>query len=140
MSHVYSKINPEVLLHTYFRYNDITNKRQDIAPAHEFLQASAFEIEYGQTYRPHKHIPCEKMVTIPQESWVVLTGHVRVTYYDLDDNVLEEVVLGSGDMTMTFRGGHTYTGLSDDTRIYEFKVPNYTGQKDDKVFIDGKDI
>jgi hypothetical protein len=135
MKKIYSKVDPSVLLHVVFRYNDITEQRQDIAPAEEFLQASAFEIGFGKTYRPHKHIPCQKMVTIPQESWVVLIGNVRATFYDLDDTIVEQVVLGSGDMSMTFRGGHTYTGLADDTRIYEFKVPNYTGQTDDKVFI-----
>ena len=133
---IYSKVTPDLLLHTVFRYNDITEERQDIAPAEEFLQASAFEIGYGKTYRPHKHIPCQKMVTIPQESWVVLIGCVKATFYDIDDTVVEEVILKSGDMSMTFRGGHTYTGMTDDTRIYEFKTPNYTGQKDDKTFID----
>lgn len=135
---IYSKIEPNVLLHTIFRYNDITESRQDISPAEEFLQASAFEIGFGKTYRPHKHIPCQKMVTMPAESWVLLTGSVRVTYYDLDDTIIEECVLNSGDMTMTFRGGHNYTGLCDGIRVYEFKTPNYTGQADDKVFIDGK--
>lgn len=133
---IYSKIDPTALLHVYHRYNDITEERFDIAPAEEFLQAAAFEINLGKTYRPHKHISCNKMVKIPQESWVILTGYVRVTYYDLDDSVIQEVNLGAGDMTMTFRGGHNYTAMTDNTRIYEFKVPNYTGQADDKVFLD----
>jgi hypothetical protein len=39
--------------------------------------------------RPHKHIfkPGEKEV-IGQESWVVISGRVKVIMYDLDDTII----------------------------------------------------
>lgn len=138
MHKVYSKVDPNILLHIAFRYNDITEQRQDISPNEEFLQISTFSLEYQKTFRPHKHIPCDKHATITQECWIVLTGHVRVSYYDLDDTLLEQVNLGSGDLTVTFRGGHTYESLTDDTRVYEIKTGPYSGQAADKVFIDNK--
>lgn len=135
MKKIFSKINPEILLHTIFRYNDISEERVDISPAEEFLQVSTFELPLYKTFKPHKHNPCEKIVRIPQESWVILRGSVKVSYYDIDDSLIEEIVLNSGDLTITYRGGHTYTAISDEVRVYEFKVPQYTGQADDKTFI-----
>lgn len=135
MIKIYSKINPEELLHVVFRGNDINETRQDVSPNEEFLQVSTFSLEYGKTFRPHKHIPCEKLVTITQECWIILTGHVKVSYYDTDGTFIQDVVLASHDVTITFRGGHTYTSLADDTKIYEVKNGPYNGQQADKVFI-----
>ena len=36
---------------------------------------------------------------------------------------------------MTFRGGHTYTLLEDDTIVREYKTGPYKGIDMDKVFI-----
>ncbi len=132
---ILSKVQPGLLLHRIARGNDINETRQDISPNEEFLQVSTFSLEYRKTFRPHQHIPCNKHVTITQECWIVLAGHVRVSYYDIDGSYIEDVVLGSHDITVTFRGGHTYESLSDDTKIYEIKTGPYNGQSADKVFI-----
>lgn len=131
---LYSKIDG-TLLHAYVRVNHITEQRQDISPPEEFLQVSSFIINEGKTYRPHKHIPCEKQVTMTQESWVIVRGSVQVTYYDIDDTVLEVVNLYAGDITITYYGGHNYMARENDTIIYEFKTGPYNGQQADKVFI-----
>jgi hypothetical protein len=36
---------------------------------------------------------------------------------------------------MTFRGGHNYLILEDDTIVYEYKTGPYLGQELDKVFL-----
>jgi hypothetical protein len=38
---------------------------------------------------------------------------------------------------MTFRGGHTYDILADDTVVHEYKTGPYYGQAVDKEFIYG---
>lgn len=135
MKKIYSNIDKNLLLHTVYRYNNISEQRVDISPENEYLQVAAFELPLHKTFRPHKHNLCQKIVTIPQESWVILRGSVKVSYYDIDDSLLDEIILNSGDLTITYRGGHTYTAISDEVRVYEFKVPQYTGQSDDKTFI-----
>jgi hypothetical protein len=135
MYKIFSKIQKELLLHTISRFEEITEERQDISPASEFLQLSTFKMKKGKTFRAHKHIYCEKIVNIPQESWCVLKGSIIVKLYDIDDSIIEELVLREGDITITYRGGHNYECLEDETCIAEYKVPNYTGQADDKVFI-----
>ena len=135
MERIYSKVDPSVLLHTIIRADDINENRLDVSNPEEFLQISVFQIHDGKTFRPHKHIPCEKVMTLPQESWIVISGSVSVFYYELDDTLMGEWVIGARDATVTFRGGHTYKALSDYTRIYEIKNGPYTGQAEDKVFI-----
>ena len=77
----------------------------------------------------------EKTTNIAQESWVVIKGLVEVTFYDIDDTILDKVILNPGDVSITYRGGHNYKILSDDTLVYEFKTGPYLGQQYDKVFI-----
>lgn len=135
MKKIYSKVQKDVLLHCVVTSDDLTKNRLDISPDNEFLQLSGFIIDEGKTYRPHKHIPCEKIVTITQECWVVISGKIKVFHYDLDDTIINEEILNPGDITITFRGGHNYLCLENNSKIYEFKTGPYFGQENDKVFI-----
>jgi cupin fold WbuC family metalloprotein len=136
MDKIYSKVEPQTLLHIINRLEDIQD-RTDIAPVEEFLQLATLKMEKGKTFKPHKHIfkPGEEKV-IAQESWVVIRGRVKAILYDLDDTVIEEVVLNEGDCSMTFRGGHNYESLEEGTTVYEYKTGPYKGQEMDKTFID----
>ena len=135
MEKYYSKVNGE-LIHLINRFKEITG-RTDIAPEKEFLQLATLKMEKGKTFRPHKHIWKEgEKECIAQESWVVIKGNVKVTMFDLDDSIIAQPILGPGDCSMTFQGGHTYEILDDDTIVYEYKTGPYKGQENDKTFID----
>ena len=49
--------------------------------------------------------------------------------------VIGDEIIKTGDCSITFEGGHTYTILEDDTIVYEYKTGPYYGQKLDKAFI-----
>ena len=134
MEHYYSSKEPGTLLHIVFRLADAVGRR-NISPESEFLQLACITMSKGQTFLAHKHNPCEKMISITQESWVVIQGSVRCILYDLDDSVLAEPVLSPGDCSITFRGGHDYVILVDHTVVYEYKNGPYLGQASDKTFI-----
>jgi hypothetical protein len=90
----------------------------------------------GKTFKPHKHIWKEgEKTVIAQESWVVISGSVAVTFYDLDDSIISQETLNSGDLSMTFQGGHNYIATAPNTFVYEFKTGPYKGQEHDKEFI-----
>tara|TARA_B100002019_G_C21205158_1_gene566243 strand:- start:286 stop:696 length:411 start_codon:yes stop_codon:yes gene_type:complete len=135
MKKIFSKIDPNILLHIVNRLDEIDG-RTDIAPENEFIQLATLKMEKGKTFRPHKHIwkPGE-VECIAQESWVVIKGSVKVIMYDLDDTIIETPILYPGDCSMTFQGGHTYEILEEDTIVYEYKTGPYKGQKNDKEFI-----
>ncbi len=134
MEKFYSKKEPSFLLHLINRINEIDG-RTDIAPVEEFLQLATLKMKKGQTFKPHKHISLVKETNIAQESWLVIKGSVQCIFYDLDDSILAEPILYPGDCSMTFRGGHNYLILEDDTIVYEYKTGPYLGQELDKVFL-----
>tara|TARA_Y100000310_G_C20677803_1_gene814099 strand:- start:2622 stop:3038 length:417 start_codon:yes stop_codon:yes gene_type:complete len=133
----YSKVDKNLLLHLVFRLNDHTsNRRQPIAPTEEFLQLQVVKHDKGMVTKPHKHLwknlPAK---TITQESWVVIQGQVKFYMYDVDDILLETAILNPGDVSMTFRGAHTYEMLQDNTIVYEYKTGPYEGPANDKEWI-----
>ena len=139
MKLIYSKVNPEKLLHIVYRYSEIDG-RTDIAPENQFLQVSSIKQDKGKKYRAHEHIwkdPKTDQV-IAQESWIVVDGSVKVYMYDLDGSLLNEDVIVRGDCSITFEGGHNYEIMEDDTIVYEYKTGPYEGVKNDKVFFDEK--
>jgi cupin fold WbuC family metalloprotein len=136
MENIYSKINPDKLLHIVVRKEDITEGRQDIVPEENFIQCSILNMPKDKTFRPHRHIWKQRdRLVIAQESWVVIQGRVQCFFYDLDDTIIETVILEQGDASFTLEGGHNYLILEDDTLVYEYKTGPYEGQALDKTFL-----
>jgi hypothetical protein len=137
MEKIFSKIKPDLLLHVIFRFEDFNEPRKDILEAHNFLQSSAVVANAGTSFRSHRHI--EKVVNrsneITQECQVVIRGSVECSLYDIDDTLLTEINIKSGDALYTLRGGHGFTILDDKTCLLEFKSSPYEGQVKDKIFI-----
>ena len=136
MENIYSKINPDKLLHIVVRKEDITEGRQDIVPEKNFIQCSILNMPKDKTFRPHKHIFKERTRNvIAQESWIVVQGRVQCIFYDTDDTIIATPVLEQGDASFTLEGGHNYYILEDNTLVYEYKTGPYEGQALDKTFI-----
>ena len=138
MEKIYSKINPDKLLHMVVRKRDVeyTDTRADIVPEENFIQCSMLNLNEGKTFRPHKHIWKERTRNIiAQESWIIIQGKVKCTFYDLDDSIIYEPILEAGDCSFTLEGGHNYFILEDNTLVYEYKTGPYEGVELDKTFI-----
>ena len=140
MQEIYSKVEKSRLLHLVQRSGDF-GVREELIDPREVIQLSSQAVAKGTTFRAHKHI--SKTVNIneitAQESWVVISGCVRATFYDTDDSVLESVELSAGDVSVSLAGGHGYEIL-EDSKILEFKTGPYLGQSFDKVFIDSPSV
>lgn len=137
MEKIYSKINPDKLLHIIVRKDDFKSGRQDIVEENQFIQCSILQMEEGKTFRAHKHIWKERTRSvIAQESWIVIQGSVKCILYDTDDTIIAEPILYPGDASFTLEGGHNYYILEDDTLVYEYKTGPYEGQSLDKVFLE----
>ena len=135
MEKIYSKVDGR-LLHIINRLSEIQG-RTDVIESDHFIQCATLRMENGKTFPPHKHITKERTYKeqIAQESWVIIKGRVRCKFFDIDDALLAEPILGSGDASFTLYGGHTYEILEDDTIVYEYKTGPYEGQSLDKTFI-----
>ena len=133
---IYSKKSKELLLHQLFKPSDKKpSSRINISPEHESLQVSHLVLKSDQTFKAHKHIIFDRNMPMAQESWVVIKGKVKVFYYDIDDKLLITRDMNPGDCTMTYRGGHNYKALEENTVVYEFKTGPYYGIEKDKVFL-----
>ena len=137
MKKIYSKVEPNKLLHIVVRKDDLVKGRTEVVSEEHFIQCALLNMEKNKTFKPHKHIWKNRTRdVIAQESWVVKQGKVKCTFFDIDDTIIEEPILESGDASFTLEGGHTYTILEDDTLVYEYKTGPYEGQELDKVFIE----
>ena len=136
MKKIYSKVEPNKLLHIVVRKDDLVKGRTEVVSEEHFIQCALLNMEKNKTFKPHKHIWKNRTRdVIAQESWVVIQGKVKCTFFDIDDNVISEPILETGDASFTLEGGHTYTILEDNTLVYEYKTGPYEGQELDKVFI-----
>lgn len=133
---IYSKVQANTLLHIICHRKNFDELRKDIVTPNNELQVAMLLLPVGTTFRAHKHInkPVNEQPRPAQESWVVISGKVKVTFYDLDNTVLEERELMPGDCSITLAGGHNYEAL-EVSEIYEFKTGPYYGQKADKIII-----
>ena len=138
MKKIYSKIQPDKLLHIIVRKEDLTPGRVEVVQEDNFIQCALLNMEKGKTFKPHRHIWKERTRdVIAQESWVIIQGKVKCIFYDLDNNIIDTPILNPGDASFTLEGGHTYEILEEDTIVYEYKTGPYEGQELDKIFIDG---
>jgi cupin fold WbuC family metalloprotein len=135
---IYSKVDPNKLLHIVVKKEDLNVSREDLVPENNFIQCSRLQMDKGKTFRPHRHIWKNRTRdVIAQESWVVIEGSVKCIFYDLDNTILKECILTAGDASFTLEGGHNYEILEDNTFVYEYKTGPYEGQSLDKEFLNG---
>jgi len=141
MEKIYSKIDPDKLLHIINRNTDMTDGRRDLSDPKEFLQICTLNLNEGKTFYPHKHIwKNVDTKAIAQESWIIIRGRVRCILYDIDDTIIAKPILEAGDCSITFFGGHNYEILDNETLIYEVKTGPYFGVDLDKIKIDESEI
>jgi len=138
--YIYSKIQPGKLLHVINKKEDIIGKRQDLIPREHFLQMASFKLNKGKKFNPHKHLVQKNDFDerLAQESWICINGSFKAILFDLDDTLLTEEILKSGDCSITLYGGHTYECLEDNTLIIETKTGPYESAERDKVFLNEK--
>ena len=136
MEKIYSKIDPNKLLHVIVRKEDLTPGRVEVVPEDHFIQCALLNMEKGKTFKPHKHIWKERTRSvIAQESWIVIQGSVKCIFYDTDDQIIATPILHPGDASFTLEGGHNYEIQEDNTLVYEYKTGPYEGQALDKTFL-----
>ena len=136
MEHVYSVVDPDLMLCVINRGDDIGTQRADLSPQDQYLQCATKKLTKGTTFAPHKHNELIRTTNITQEAWVFLRGRVAAKFWDIDDRLIYETELGEGDAAIVFRGGHSFEVLEEDTILYEFKTGPYYGVEKDKTYIE----
>lgn len=129
MERVFSKRDPNVLLHVIVDTESVSSARVDASPPGEFLQISILPLEPGRGIKPHRALSRTTGGEGPvQEAWIVMRGAIDVQLFDTDRVLLQTARLEAGWMLVTFRGGHAFTTVEDRTTIIECKVGPYVGR------------
>lgn len=110
MKKIYSKSEPDRLLHVVVDTHEPIENRLDISDGREWLQVSVMNLPAAKKVNPHIHQPRARDASvspgITQECWVIVRGEMKVRLFDLDQTLLHEQTLSAGHMLVTFYGGH----------------------------------
>ena len=137
MENCFSKVQKDKLIFSILRFDEISEKRVDVSPDSEYLQVCGRIINEGFVVDSHRHLITNRETDLTQESWVILKGKVKASFYDVDDTHLCDRIINSGDVVVFYRGGHGLEVLEDNTIFYEFKNGPYFGVQKDKEKING---
>ena len=135
MEKIFSKVNPKILLHVVHKKEDFSEPRFDLSSEEEYIQARSIFFSRNEEVKAHKHLEIDKVGKLTQEVLVIIGGELEANYYDVDNSFIKKIILKDGDCSVTFRGGHSFKALTDNTKLYEIKNGPYYGKEKDKVGI-----
>tara|TARA_B100000886_G_scaffold119954_1_gene80707 strand:- start:232 stop:636 length:405 start_codon:yes stop_codon:yes gene_type:complete len=102
----------------------------------EFFTPNTYTLQLGYMNRPknykiepHIHNEVERTVKHTNEVLFIKSGKVRITFYNDDEEYLEDVILTEGDVVLLIEGGHGFE-MIEPTEMIEVKQGPYAGGKD----------
>lgn len=106
----------------------------------EFFTPNSFSQQLGYMNRPkgykipaHKHRLIPREVTLTQEVLFIKSGKVKVSFFDNQNEFLEQKILNSGDVILLAEGGHSFEML-EASEMIEVKQGPYNGDIDKVIF------
>lgn len=87
----------------------------------------------GISLTPHIHISNTKVIDKIQEVLYIIEGKVKATFYTVDGDTIDSVVLNSGDTLVQISMGHGFEIL-EPTKIFEVKQGPYPGTEHAKIY------
>ena len=136
MFKIYSKLKKKKLLHIFFKFKK-NSGINNLTPQNEFLQVSVMGFNEKKIINSHKHLQHDKVrgKRQIQESWVLIKGKAKITYFDTNKKILRSFIMKQGDISITFFGGHKLEIMTKGSILYEYKTGPYKGSsKDLKYF------
>jgi cupin fold WbuC family metalloprotein len=131
---IFSKIKKKLIAKIFF-FKDLKKERNDVCPSNEFIQLSTQILDKGRKVNAHSHLNIHRNSNITQEVWLVLSGKIEASIFDLNKKIIKKVRLQRGDCLVLFRGGHGFKNLSKRTVFYEIKTGPYYGKNKDTAEI-----
>ncbi len=101
----------------------------------DFLQIGYMNLKKGEILKPHIHKPQNKIITENQEVLYIISGRMKVNFYNKIPQKINEAILSDGDLIALLSGGHGFEFL-EDTKMIEVKQGPYTGRDNDKEILE----
>jgi len=100
-----------------------------------YIQAGTWWYNKGKVLKAHRHKQYPREVNQTQETFILLSGRMRVDLYDENNNIYLQEELSAGDIGIILNIGHGYFILDDNTKILEVKPGPFTSVEMDKEMI-----
>lgn len=97
------------------------------------LQVGFHNKAAGIALTPHIHISNTKVIDQVQEVLYIIEGKVKATFYTIDGETIDEVILYKGDTLVQISMGHGFEML-EPTKIVEVKQGPYPGTQHAKIY------
>jgi hypothetical protein len=121
----------KILIAKIFFFKNLKKDRYDVCPSNQFIQLSTQILDKGRQVKAHSHLNIHRNSNITQEVWLVFSGKIEASIFDLNKKIIKKVILQRGDCLILFRGGHGFKNLSKRTIFYEIKTGPYYGKNKD---------
>ena len=126
MLKIFSKVDKSKLLHIISKNLPKNVKRQDLTEIEMPLQVSRINLK-DTIIKPHsnnKQLLNSGLIE-QNECWIVLSGIINISLFDLDKTNLDNLTLNKGEILITSGGGHSIDKTSDDAEMIEIKLGPY---------------
>ncbi len=101
----------------------------------DFLQIGYMNLKKGEILKPHIHKQQKKIITKNQEVLYIVSGKMKVTFYNRIPQKINEAILTDGDLIVLLSGGHGFEFL-EETKMIEVKQGPYTVRDNDKEILE----
>jgi hypothetical protein len=137
---IFSKIDSKIELAIHMKCIDVNHKTNILTNSADPIQINVRKIDEGFKLDPHKHLYLERNgFNYTHEIWILINGVLMASIYDLDNSLLAEIEMSSGDLMLYKNGGHSFRVMNESCILYEIKNGPYFGSELDKVNIDVND-
>jgi len=98
----------------------------------EVIQVGTWNYNSGKELMKHIHNEVDRVVTRTNEVLYVTNGKVKAFIYDLEENLVEQLMVNAGDTLILLDCGHGYEIMEDNTKVLEIKNGPYLGAEIDR--------
>lgn len=83
----------------------------------------------GHKIEPHYHREAKRVITATCEALFIVSGAVRVDFYDFEWNVVEHRIIKNGDVILLIAGGHGFEVI-EEAVFFEVKQGPFVASED----------
>ena len=98
----------------------------------EVIQVGTWQYDSGKELMKHIHNEVDRTITRTNEVLYVVSGKVKAFIYDLEEILVEELMVNTGDTLILLDCGHGYEIMADNTKVIEIKNGPYLGAETDR--------
>ena len=98
----------------------------------DFIQVGTWNYDKGKKLNRHIHNAVKREINRTYEVLYVKKGTIKAQIYDLDENLVEELTVNTGDTLILLESGHGYEIIEDNTKVLEIKNGPYLGAEIDR--------